>query len=159
MWIISSILVCCILVSGCGSEHGDYVKQLRSGTPEQRAQAASFLGAQRIANAVPYLKAALQDENAQVRVKVIWALGTLRSKRVLKDLLPVMQNENRNIRQATALALMQIEEPDALQTLQGALLTESDVWVAKDIKRAIAHLGQFEGEADIRESSVRGEFF
>ncbi|MBT3603057.1 MAG: HEAT repeat domain-containing protein [Candidatus Latescibacteria bacterium] len=144
---------------GCGSEHSNYISQLRSGTPEQRAQAASFLGAQRITKAIPQLLEALQDENVQVRTKVIWALGMLRSKAGLKKMLPFMQDPDRDIRQATARALMQIEEPGAIAMLESALKIEPDEWVVKDITAALEHLRQFEGEADIGASSVRGEFF
>lgn len=153
------LILCCLFICGCGSEHSSYIGQLHSGTPEQRAQAASFLGAQRIAEANPHLQEALQDENAKVRAKVIWALGMLRSKAALKNLLPFMQDADRHIRQATARALMQIEEPDAIETLEQALKVESDDWVIKDITAAIKHLRQFEGEADVGESTVRGEFF
>ena len=49
-----------MMAHGCGQE-GDYVVQLRSGVPEQRAEAASFLGAQLRTGAVPSLRAALRD--------------------------------------------------------------------------------------------------
>jgi HEAT repeat protein len=159
MCVKSVILLCCLFMCGCGSVDRNYIDQLRSGTPEQRAQAASFLGAQRIAEAIPHLQVALQDESIQVRVKVIWALGSLRSKRVLDNLLPLMQDTDRNIRQATARALMQIEEPKAIVALERALKIEYDTWVVKDITMALEHLRQFEGEVDVRETSVRGEFF
>ena len=157
MWI-RVLLFCCVFY-GCGSEHSSYIDQLRSGTPEQRAQAAAFLGAQRIAEAIPHLRTALQDEDDAVRAKVIWALGMLRSSAAMPDLLPLMQDSDRNIRQVTARTLMQIEAPEAIPALENALKIESDEWVAKDIESAIQHLRQFEGEVDIKEATVRGEFF
>jgi HEAT repeat protein len=153
------VILCGLFVLGCGSENRNYIDQLRSGTPEQRALAASFLGAQRITQAIPHLLKSLEDENVQVRVKVIWALGMLRSKGALKNLLLFMQDPERDVRQVTARALMQIEEPEAIETLEQALKIESDEWVVKDITAALKHLRQFEGEADVGESSVRGEFF
>jgi len=153
------VLLCGMLVAGCSSENSSYVDQLQAGTPKQRAQAASFLGAQRIAESIPYLLEALDDDNVQVRAKVIWALGMLRSKDALKKLLPFMMDMDRDIRQVTAFALMQIEEPEAIVTLEKALKIESDEWVAKDIVTALKHLRQFEGEADVKEAAVRGEFF
>lgn len=157
MWI--RLLLCCSFLYGCGSEHSSYIDQLRSGTPEQRAQAAAFLGAQRIVEAIPHLRAALQDKNTSVRAKVIWALGMLRSTAAMPDLLPLMKDSDRNMRQVTARALMQIEAPEAIPALENALKIESDEWVVKDIQTAIKHLRQFEGEVDIKEATVRGEFF
>jgi len=159
MWVNPFILLMCALIGGCSSEKNSYIDQLQSGTPKQRAQAASFLGAQRMAESIPYLLEALNDENVQVRAKVIWALGMLRSKAAFKKLLPFMRDTDRDIRQVTALTLMQIEEPEAIETLESALKIESDEWVAKDIATAIKHLRQFEGEADVKEATVRGEFF
>ena len=153
------LLLCGVLMGGCSSEKSSYIDQLQSGTPKQRAQAASFLGAQRMAESIPYLLEALKDENVQVRTKVIWALGMLRSKAAFKKLLPFMNDADRDIRQVTAFALMQIEEPEAIATLESALKIESDEWVAKDITTAIKHLQQFEGDAEVKEAAVRGEFF
>jgi HEAT repeat protein len=160
MWVNPlAILLCGVLIGGCSSENSSYIDQLQSGTPKQRAQAASFLGAQRMGESIPHLLATLDDDNVQVRAKVIWALGMLRSKAALKILLPFMMDADRDIRQVTAFALMQIEEPEAIVTLESALKIESDAWVAKDIAAALAHLRQFEGEVDVKESTVRGEFF
>lgn len=160
MWVNPFIILLCgVLVGGCSSEKSSYIDQLQSGTPKQRAQAASFLGAQRIAESIPHLLKALDDENVQVRARVIWALGMLRSKAAFKKMLPFMMDTDRDIRQVTAFALMQIEEPEAIATLESALKTESDEWVAKDIATALKHLRQFEGEAEIKETDVRGEFF
>ena len=153
------LLLCGVLMGGGSSEKSSYIDQLQSGTPKQRAQAASFLGAQRMAESIPYLLEALKDENVQVRTKVIWALGMLRSKAAFKKLLPFMNDADRDIRQVTAFALMQIEEPEAIATLESALKIESDEWVAKDITTAIKHLQQFEGDAEVKEAAVRGEFF
>lgn len=159
MWVKAFLVLLCIGGYGCGGQNSTYIDQLQSQDPQQRAQAASFLGAQRISEAVPHLLKALEDPNEDVRAKVIWALGMLRSKDALKKLMPLMQDSDRDIRQAVARALMQIEEPEAIQVLESALKIESDEWVAKDIQMAIEHLRQFEGEADVKEATVRGEFF
>lgn len=158
MWVKFSFLICVFFLA-CGSQESNYIDQLKTGTPKQRAQAAAFLGAQRVPEAIPALRDALHDENIDVKTKAIWALGMLRSKDALPDLLFLMKNSDRNIRQVTVRAVMQIEEPEAIPVLEKALKIESDEWVRKDIQTAIEHLRQFEGEADIGEASVRGEFF
>jgi HEAT repeat protein len=144
---------------GCGSVHDDYLRQLRSGSPDQRAQAASFLGAQRVGDAVPHLQRALRDSEPNVRAKVVWALGMLRSKDALRDLIKLLGDHDRDVRQVTAWALMQVEEPEAIAALERAMAIEHDAWVKKDMDRAVRYLKQFEGEADIEEISVRGQFF
>lgn len=156
---IFALVLMPLLLWGCRSERDTYLVQLRSGNADQRAQAAAFLGAQRMGEAIPHLQAALRDTVPEVRTKVIWALGMLRSKDAMRDLIPLLRDANRDIRQATVLALMQIEEPDAIPALENAHRLETDAWVKRDMARALQHLKQFEGETDVGESSIRGEFF
>ena len=150
--LIGTIL---LLMGGCGQDYGGYIAQLRSGTPEQRAAAASFVGAQRISSAIPALRGALRDTVAEVRAKASWALGMLRSKEVVPDLLPMLRDTSGRVRQQVVWALMQIEEPEAVPALEVALRMEKDPWVQGDLRRAIAHLKQFQGEVDIGESTFR----
>ncbi len=143
-----------VMAHGCGQED-DYVVQLRSGAPEQRAEAASFLGAQGRADAVPSLRAALRDTASEVRAKVVWALGMLRSKEAMPDLLQMLRDRSRRVRQQAAWALMQIEEPEAIPALEIALRLEKDPWVRGDLRRAIEYLKQFQGDVDIGEAGFR----
>ncbi len=160
MYQLKKILPMLLLfLSGCGSPHADYLRQLRSGSIDQRIDAAAFLGAQRIAEAIPHLRAALRDPVPQVRTKAAWALGMLRAKEALRDLIRTLGDKDRDVRQITAWALMQIEEPEAISALERALASEPDAWVKKDMDRAVRYLRQFDGEVDIEESRVRGEFF
>lgn len=149
------LLVC----AGCGSPHADYFDQLRAGSVEQRMDAATFLAVQRIAEAIPHLRVALRDSVPQVRTKVAWALGMLRAKAALRDLILMLGDGDRDARQIAAWALMQLEEPEAIPALERAMASEPDAWVKKDMERATRYLRQFEGEADVEESRVRGEFF
>jgi HEAT repeat protein len=149
----------CLYLACCGSVHDDYFGQLQAGTPEQRARAASFLGAQRVVEAVPHLRRALRDPLPAVRTKAVWALGMLRAKVTLRDLVVLLGDRDRDVRQVTAWALMQIEEPEAIVAFERAMAVETDAWVKKDMDRAVRYLKQFEGEADVEESSVRGLFF
>jgi HEAT repeat protein len=160
MYQIKKILpILLLLLFGCSSPHGDYLRQLRSGSVEQRVDAAAFLGAQRIAEAIPHLRAALRDSATSVRTKAAWALGMLRAKEALPDLIRMLGDKDRDVRQIVAWTLMQIEEPEAISALERAMVSEPDAWVKKDMERAVRYLKQFDGEADVEESRVRGEFF
>ncbi|MDE2829235.1 MAG: HEAT repeat domain-containing protein [Gemmatimonadota bacterium] len=160
MYQLKKILLALLLfLCGCSSPHGDYVRQLRSGTVDQRIDAAAFLGAQRVFEAVPHLRAALRDSAAPVRTKAAWALGMLRAKEALRDLIRMLGDKDRDVRQIVAWALMQIEEPEAILALERAMASEPDAWVKKDMERAVRYLRQFDGEVDVEEGRVRGEFF
>lgn len=154
IWLML-LLVC----MGCGSPYADYFDQLRAGSVEQRMDAATFLGGHRIVEAIPHLRAALRDTVPQVRTKVAWALGALRAKAALHDLSLMLGDRDRNARQIAAWALMQLEEPEAIPALERAMASEPDAWVKKDMERATRYLRQFEGEANVEESRVRGAFF
>ena len=156
---LSAALISLALFLGCASEFDRTIDRLQQGTPKQRSQAAAFLGAQRIAEAAPHLREALEDTTAEVRAKSAWALGMLRSKTALPDLLRLLDDEKRSVRQAAAVALMQVEEPDAIPVLKRALDIESDIWVKRDMSRAVQFLEQFVGEEDVGEGRVRGAFY
>ncbi len=129
--------------------------KLGSGTPEQRARAAEFLGTQRVAEAIPALRVALRDTVAEVRAKAAWALGMLCSKEALPDLLQVLRDPSRRVRQQTVWALMQVEEPEAAPALQVAARIEKDAWIREDMRRAIQYLMQFRGDVKVNESTFR----
>ena len=151
---IGSVLCCLLGIGGCG-EGNSYIEQLHSGTVEQRAQAATFLGAQRAGDAIPALRIALRDTVPEVRAKVVWALGMLGAKDAMVGLVPLLQDSSRRVRQQTAVALMYLEEPEVLPALELALKMEKDPWIQADLKRAIAHLQQFEGDVDVDEGTFR----
>ena len=160
MYKLKKILpILLLFLSNCSSPHGDYLRQLRSGSVDQRIDAASFLGAQRVVDAIPHLRAALRDSVTSVRTKAAWALGMLRAKEALRDLIRMLGDKDRDVRQIVAWALMQLEEPEAISALERAMMSEPDAWVKKDMERAVRYLRQFDGEADVKESLVRGEFF
>ena len=129
------------------------MQQLRLGTPEQRADAAAFLGAQRVSSAIPVIRAALRDTVPAVRAKAAWAVGMLRAKEALRDLLPMLRDPSRRVRQQVSEALIQIEEPEAIPALRMALQMEKDPWVHGDMQRAVQYLEQFQGDAEVNESS------
>ena len=148
------VLACGLGAPGCGGGN-EFVLQLKEGIPKQRVEAAAFLGAQRVAEAVPALREALSDTSEEVRAKVIWALGTIRSKAALHDLIPLVKDSSRRIRQQAVQALAAIEKPEAIPHLEAALETEEDEWIRKDIEAGLEYLRQFEGETDMGEGSFR----
>lgn len=141
------------MCAGCGGN--STIDRLRSGTPEQRAEAAAFLGAQRVTEAIPALREALKDTSEDVRAKSAWALGAMRSKDALPDLLRLVESDSRRVRQQAVQAVAEIEEPGAIPTLEAALAREDDPWIRKDLEAALEYLGQFEGEADVSEGGFR----
>ena len=153
--LAAAVLTACLGgVGGC-SGGGDYVDQLRNGTPAQRADAASYLGAQRESRAIPALIATLRDTSDEVRAKAVWALGMLGAKKALPCVVGLLRDHSTRVRQQAGLALMALEEPDAITPLETAVRMEKDPWVRGDLKRAIDYLRQFEGEADLSESGFR----
>ena len=139
---------------GCGGE-GGYVKQLQFGTNDERVRAASFLGAQRDVRAIPHLRFALRDTFSELRAKAAWALGNMGSKESMRDIKPLLRDPHRRVRQQAAVALMQIEEPEAIGALELAVVAEKDELVKGDMKRAAKYLQQFLGETNVGESTFR----
>jgi HEAT repeat protein len=148
------ILLVGLTSGGCGNGDG-YLEQLRFGTNEERVRAAAFLGAQRVVSAIPNLQFALRDTFPELRAKAAWALGNLGSKESMQDILPLLRDPHRRVRQQAAVALMHIEEPEAIAALEFAVNAEKDEWVKGDMKRAAKYLHQFLGEADLGESTFR----
>lgn len=138
----------------CGGEN-DHFTRLRSGTPREREDAAAYLGAHRVPGAAPHLRQALRDTVPEVRAKAVWALGMLGAGEALPDLVPFLRDRNRRLRQQAAVALMHIEQPEAIAVLEFAMRTERDPWVRSDLARAIEHLKQFVGESDVAAGAFR----
>ena len=146
------ILLVGLTLSGCGNGDG-YLEQLRFGTNEERVRAAAFLGAQREVIAIPNLQFALRDTFPELRAKAAWALENMGSKESMRDILPLLRDPHRRVRQQAAVALMHIEE--AIAALEFAANAEKDEWVKGDMERAAKYLQQFLGEADLGESTFR----
>ncbi len=148
------ILILLLGLPACGGG-SDHFTRLRAGTPREREDAAVYLGAHRIPGAVPHLRQALRDTVPEVRAKAVWALGMLGAGEALPDLVPFLRDGSRRLRQQAAVAIMHIEQPEAIAVLELAMRTERDPWVRSDLARAIAHLKQFVGESDIAEGTFR----
>jgi HEAT repeat protein len=151
---LSVILLFSIGLPCCGGD-SDHFTRLRWGTAQEREDAAAYLGARRVVGAVPHLRQALRDTVPEVRAKAIWALGMLGASEALPDLLHFLTDRSRRLRQQAVVAIMHIEQPEAIAVLELAMRTERDPWVRSDLARAIEHLKQFVGESDIAEGAFR----
>jgi len=147
------VVILALVICSCGGD--TTIDRLRNGTPAQRAEAAAFLGAQGVSEAIPALREALEDTVEDVQAKVIWALGSLRAKASLSALIPLIASASRRIRQQAVQALAQLEEPEVIPALEAALNVEKDPWVRKDIQEALQHLRQFQGETDLSQTTFR----
>jgi HEAT repeat protein len=83
----------------------------------------------------------------------------LRAKEAAEPVSLLLSDATPRVRQSASRALLQIEEPDALPALRKAFSQEADEWVRRDMEEAINHLVQFEGEVDIGEAGIRGNWF
>ena len=100
-----------------------------TGTVDQRAQAATFLGSQREARGIPALRAALRDTAEAVRAKAAWVLGMMIAREALLELVSMLQDPSRRVRPQVVVALMHMEEPDVIPALEMALQLEKDSWI------------------------------
>lgn len=154
MRVLKVVLILSLGLTGCDGGN-DHFTRLRSGSSQEREDAAAYLGAHRVPGAVPHLRQALRDTVPEVRAQAVWALGMLGAGEALPDLVPFLRDSNRRLRQQAAVAIMNIEQPEAIAVLEFAMRTERDPWVRSDLARAVEHLKQFVGESDIAEGAFR----
>jgi HEAT repeat protein len=109
--------------------------------PQLRAMAVYALGRQNLADNLPVLTAALEDENPQVRQTAVDVFGTSGpcGKEYLPKLLPRLHDENRDVRVALVSLLGNCNSPDALPHLLAAL-TDPDDWVRIRAVEGLGHL-------------------
>lgn len=90
----------------------------------------------------------LKDTSVNVRSEAAAALGLLRYKPAIPQLIELINNSEIESRKSAALALMKIKDPSALDALQNAIDKESDTGVKQVIKLAIAKINQSEEDWD-----------
>ncbi len=112
-----------------------------------RAAATHSLGVLKDERAVEPLIAALDDANAEVRLRAVAALGAIRDVSVVSKLITTLEDplEQDSIRAAAAAALGTIGDTDAVLVLIRAL----DIPVDTISNNAIVALGRLESEAAI----------
>lgn len=113
----------------------------KDAVPAQRAAAAGVLG-HRIERANHQaLIAALNDPDDKVRESVILALGQMRSRRALPEIVKILSSDkNMRLRQASAFSLGLIRDSDAVEPLIAAL-RDPDPGLRTNITIALGRLG------------------
>ena len=90
--------------------------------------------------AVPGLLLALFDQNPNVRIAAVQALGGIGGQRAVDGLLGALYDEYHLVRREALLALGRLGEAAALPEM-ARLLADKDVWVRRDAARALGLLG------------------
>jgi len=120
------------LVSVCAADPGtgEYVRDLRSGAPSVRRNAAVWLGRVGDPSAVPALIEALDDPESDVRLETAKALGFLKDARAVGPLAEALGDREVNVRLYAAYALGEIKDAKATGPLLGAL--RDSAWCVRD---------------------------
>ena len=84
----------------------------------------------------------LSDPNAEVRKRAAWALGNSDLKQAPPQLIAQLNDKDPEMREVTAWALYQIEDPSAVSGLEAALAREQDKELQIDYIRALAAVGE-----------------
>lgn len=116
--------------------------------PEVRRNAAWLLGRQRDQRINEPLLAAIDDDNASVRVRVAEALGTIKDdQRVTPALIALLGDADTDVRARAARSLGFLADARALQPLQ-QLLTDAEVAVRAEVAEALGQ-GALRDESSI----------
>ena len=109
--------------------------------PGERAEIQSPASAQSRDRAVPALLSVVGDENANVRLAAVQALGQLSDPRAIDALAEAMRNDtDPRVREAAASALGEIDSPRAVPALIAALGAERVVAVRAKIAWALGEI-------------------
>ena len=154
LWsVLGAGLLGYLAAGGCGR------MEILSPTPVGHTRTADrgcFLsGCAEGSSAIPALRAALRDTVPEVRAKVVLGPGDAPCQGSDAGSPADASRASRRVRQQAVWALMQVEEPEAIPTLEIALKMERDPWVQGDLRRTIEYLKQFQGNVDISESGFR----
>jgi beta-lactamase regulating signal transducer with metallopeptidase domain/HEAT repeat protein len=121
---------------------------VRSDADDQvRATSAWALGESGDRSAIPALVAALSQQGAAFRVRVLWAIGNIEPKDAPTEVMNALRDDDANVRKVAAWALYQIEDPAAAGPLQAALKSEPNKDVQLAEIRALGALGEKSVEA------------
>lgn len=107
------------------------------------------------------LAEALGDEDDDVRLFALQALQTTYDESILSELMANLENEDGEIRAGVALLLGLLKQPAAVEPLQKRLEAEQDEAVGRDIKLALAKLGdaemkdEFANQLDVPDSPTK----
>ena len=130
--ICRAIAIATLLLAVCRADPSatTRVRDLRSGSPSVRANAARCLGRIGDKAAVPALIEALRDSGSAVRREAAKALGFLKDARAVAPLVAALRDTDTNVRLYAAYALGEIKDPGAAPTLLKAL--DDPEWAVRD---------------------------
>ncbi len=105
-----------VILNACAGDLSNvpyWTEALKAPDPQRRVQAARNLGETRSAGAVAPLVEALKDENVEVRLAAIQALGRIgrNAKAAVPALTAMLRDQDSTIRSGAARALAKIGEP------------------------------------------------
>ena len=121
------------------------VRELQEGNVSQRKEAAVRLGEMSDVRAIQYLSDALDDEEFEVRLNAVSAIGRIGGPDAIEHLTRVLNDilENVAIRRIAAVELGKTKNPDAVEHL---VRTLNDFYEFLEIrKKAVSALGNIGG--------------
>ena len=129
---IRALSLAWVSIMGVCSVHAaeEYVRDLQSGVPSVRAQAAISLGRIGDRAAVPALIEALKDPEKAVRREAAKALGAIKDARAVGALVAALRDGDVNVRAYAAYALGEIKASTAAGALLEAL--RDPEWCVRD---------------------------
>jgi HEAT repeat protein len=111
------------------------------------------------------LTAALSDTSRTIRLRSVWAIGSISPKQAPKPLVALLSDKDEEMRQMVAWALFTIQDPDAVPALTTAMKSETDKDTQRALIRALAATGEQSVDAiqalidskdpEVREAAIR----
>ncbi len=86
----------------------DLVIQFQSDDPQDRLLAVVTIGRERLYSGIPYVEAALNDPNGEVRAMAMWSLDLLGSPATIPVLLRALHDSSFDVRSNAGWALVHI---------------------------------------------------
>jgi len=105
--------------------HWNNLLQHKNAKQKKEAAMACRAIGEHAKEAVPYLRKALKDDHPQVRSEAAKALGEIRSKKSIDDLITASRDKHEKVRISAVQALAEIESKKAVPALIQALKDKS----------------------------------
>lgn len=127
--------------------------------PEASVRASTAFALGMIANrkATEALSFATGDADPEVRASAIFALGLMRDEAAVDELIDALDDPSFDVRYDAVWALGQIGEPDAEESLQGALVTIDLLRIDESQRQAFRQAVQFSLESLRTEAYARSK--
>jgi HEAT repeat protein len=93
--------------------------------------------------ALPYIRKAMEDENAEVRRAACYAIGKIRDKESIPQLLQRLDDESPLVRAAAQIALAKLGDRSRIEVFRKGMYAEESILVASSYL-ALAYLGEMD---------------